>query len=53
MNVKAVEVSGETATAKVESTYYGKNCTNYLYLRKEGRSWRIAGVSGGCPASKG
>jgi hypothetical protein len=51
MTVKAVQVSGTRARAKVESAYWGKACTNELYLVKEGSQWRISGIGPGCPRS--
>jgi len=49
LTVKSVTVAGAAATARVESTYWGSQCANDLYLVREGKAWRISGVGSGCP----
>jgi Domain of unknown function (DUF4878) len=44
LTVESISVSGETATAKVKSTYSGKNRLGTIQLVKEGKSWKIASL---------
>ncbi len=45
LTVNAISVNAGTATAKVTSTYSGKNRTTTLTLVKEGSHWKIAGTA--------
>jgi len=44
LTVKSVAVSGDTATARVQSTYSGKVGLGTLSLVKEGSHWKVSGV---------
>jgi copper chaperone CopZ len=44
IDVKSVQVSGDTATAKVQSTVSGKDAIQTLRFARDGRAWRIAGL---------
>ncbi len=45
LTVNAVTVKAATATAKVTSTYSGKNRLATIQLVKEGKSWRVSALS--------
>jgi hypothetical protein len=45
VDVKSVEVSGDTATARVESKYNGKDELRTVRLRKDGQAWRLVGIA--------
>ncbi|MGN6372413.1 MAG: nuclear transport factor 2 family protein [Solirubrobacteraceae bacterium] len=45
LTVESIAVSGATATARVKSTWAGKNRTSTLSLVKEGKRWKISGSS--------
>jgi hypothetical protein len=45
LTVKQIAVRGATATATVQSTWSGKLRLATLELVREGRSWRISGLS--------
>jgi Domain of unknown function (DUF4878) len=44
MTIKSITVNGEKATARVQSTYSGKNRIATLLLVKEGSHWKVSGV---------
>jgi peptidoglycan hydrolase CwlO-like protein len=44
MAIKSIAVNGEKASARVQSTYSGKNRTATLLLVKEGSHWKVSGV---------
>lgn len=46
LTVESIAVNGATATARVKSTWAGKNHTSTLSLVKEGKRWKIAGSAG-------
>jgi outer membrane PBP1 activator LpoA protein len=46
LDVKSVEVTGNTATAQVESTYDGEDKIQTLRFRKDGQAWRLVGFAG-------
>jgi hypothetical protein len=41
----SIVVKGATATARIKSTYSGKTHLGTLQLVKEGKSWKVSGVS--------
>jgi hypothetical protein len=45
LTVKSVDIKGDTATATVKTTESGKSRERTVSLVREGRSWKIAGVS--------
>jgi hypothetical protein len=44
MTIKSVALNGNRASARVQSTYSGKNRTTTLLLVKEGSHWKVSGV---------
>jgi hypothetical protein len=46
LTIRSIAVNGNTATARVKSTYSGKTRESTLTLVKEGGRWKIAGVGG-------
>lgn len=44
MTIKSIAVNGTRASARVQSTYSGKNRTATLLLVKEGSRWKVSGV---------
>jgi hypothetical protein len=46
LSVKSIAVSGNSATARVRSTWSGRTRTDTLALVKEGGAWRIAALRG-------
>lgn len=44
MTIESIAVNGAAATARVKSTYSGKNRVTSLTLVKEGSRWKISGV---------
>jgi copper chaperone CopZ len=44
LTIESISVNGATATAKVKSTYSGKNRITTVALVKEGPRWKISGV---------
>jgi UDP-N-acetylglucosamine:LPS N-acetylglucosamine transferase len=44
MTIKSIAVSGNKASARVQSAYSGKNRTTTLLLVKEGSHWKVSGV---------
>jgi hypothetical protein len=44
LTIESVAVSGTAASARVKSTYAGKNRITTLTLVKEGSRWKISGV---------
>jgi hypothetical protein len=45
VTVESIAVSGDTATAKVKSTYSGKSRISTIQLVKEGKDWKISSLS--------
>jgi hypothetical protein len=44
LKIESIAVNGTTASARVKSTYSGKNRITTLTLVKEGSRWKISGV---------
>jgi hypothetical protein len=44
MTIKSIAVNANNASARVQSTYSGKNRTTTLLLVKEGSHWKVSGV---------
>ncbi len=44
LTIKSIAVKGNTASARVKSTWSGKSRESTLALVKEGKSWRIAAL---------
>jgi hypothetical protein len=44
LTIKSIAVNGDKASARVQSTYSGKNRTTTLLLVKEGSHWKVSGV---------
>ncbi len=44
MTIKSITVNGTKASARVQSTYSGKNRISTLLLVKEGSHWKVSGV---------
>jgi Putative lumazine-binding len=44
LTIKSIAVNGNKASARVQSTYSGKNRTSTLLLVKEGPHWKVSGV---------
>lgn len=44
LTIESIAMKGTTATAKVKSTYSGKNRITTVTLVKEGSRWKIAGT---------
>lgn len=44
MTIKSIAVNGNSATARVQSTYSGKDRISTLLLVKEGSHWKVSGV---------
>jgi hypothetical protein len=44
VKVESVQVSGDTATARVKSVHHGKQVADTLTLVKQGGQWKISGV---------
>jgi hypothetical protein len=44
MTIKSIAVNGNKASARVQSTYSGKNRITTLLLVKEGSHWKVSGV---------
>lgn len=45
MTVESISVEGDTASAKVKSTWYGKQRVNTLSFVKEEGSWKLSALS--------
>jgi hypothetical protein len=45
LTIKSIEVKGKTATARVKSTYAGKQRESALTLVKEGVRWKVAAAA--------
>jgi hypothetical protein len=43
LSVKAVQISGTSASAQVKSVFSGKSRTSTLALVKEGGRWKVSG----------
>jgi len=46
LEVKSVKVTGNTATASVESEFDGEKELRTLGFRKDGQAWRLVSISG-------
>jgi hypothetical protein len=44
LSITSIDISGDTATALVTSTYSGKTKSSELDLVREDRTWKISGV---------
>jgi hypothetical protein len=44
LTIEAIKITGKEATAKVKSTFSGKNSITALLLVKEGSHWKISGM---------
>lgn len=44
LTIKSIAVNGTKASARVQSTYSGKNRITTLLLVKEGSHWKVSGV---------
>lgn len=44
LTIESIAVSGTKASARVKSTYSGKNRVTTLLLVKEGSKWKVSGV---------
>jgi hypothetical protein len=51
LTIESIAVHGNSATARVKSTYSGKNAIATLTLVKEGSHWKIAGTGSTAPAA--
>jgi hypothetical protein len=45
LTVKSVKVTGNTATARVESTFDGDDTLRTLSFRKDGQAWRLVSIA--------
>jgi hypothetical protein len=45
LEVVSIAVKGTTATARVRSRYYGKGRITTMQLVKEGKSWKVSGLT--------
>jgi len=51
LTIESITVHGDSATARVKSTYSGKTATMTLALVKEDSRWKIAGTGSTAPAA--
>jgi hypothetical protein len=44
LDVQSVQVDGDTATARVQSTFDGEDVLRTLRLERDGQAWRLVGI---------
>jgi outer membrane PBP1 activator LpoA protein len=44
LDVKSIQITGDTATAQVESKFDGEDAVRTLRLERDGQAWRLTGI---------